>query len=62
MFAYIGFESFYDVLRDILRSKFSKLDHKINTLASLYYIVPIIFAPIFGHLTDKFGRKITLMA
>ena len=62
MFAYISLESFYDVLRELLVAKFNTFDGQMNTIASLNYIIVVIFAPIFGYLTDKLGRKITLMA
>ena len=63
MFAYIGFECFYDILREYLESKFSKTSKNdiTDTLVSLNYIVPIIFSLILGYITDRFGRKITLM-
>ena len=61
MFAYIGFESFYDILRKYLESRFGSRSKGIDTIASLNYIVPILFSPLFGYFADKFGRKVTLM-
>ena len=61
VFAYIGFESFYDVLKKYLESRFNNKSKGIDTIASLNYIVPILFSHLFGYVSDKFGRKITMM-
>ena len=62
MFAYIGFESFYNISKKYLESKFDHKLKEMDTIASLNYLVPILFSPLFGYLTDRFGRKVTIMA
>ena len=58
---YIGFLCFNDISTDFICEKFGFCGEEKNIISNLIFMIPLIFSPIFGHITDKFGRKITLM-